>query len=85
MIVRFSRKQLGSLGGRRVFVEDGHQCAGHCGGVRVLDDVAAIHDPARALLKEIRCALQDDLVRDPATAANEHGDTACCFDDFMID
>ena len=48
----------------------------HGGGVGVLDDVAPVDDPARALREDGARALEDLLVGDAAAAADEHAGRA---------
>ena len=59
---------------RLVSVDGLPQRADHGGGVGVLDDVAPVDDPARALREDDARALEDLLVGDAAAAADEDGD-----------
>ena len=60
--------------GRRALVHDRHQRARHRRRVGVLDDVAPVDDPGRALLEQRVRALEDLLVGDPPAAADQQRD-----------
>src|SRR5687768_9276920 len=65
-------------------VDDGHEGAGHARGVGVLNDVAAVNDAGGALLDKFFGAFEDFLVGRFAAPANEDGDAAGDFDDFVV-
>jgi hypothetical protein len=52
-------------------VHDAHQRLGHRGGIGVLDDVAPVDDPRRALVEDRVRALEDLPVGHPAAAPDE--------------
>ena len=83
-MIRSSFDEFGGGFGGGAIVDDGHEGAGHAGGVGVLDDVAAIDDAGSALLDEFLGAFEDFLIGGLAAAADEDGNLAGDLDDFVV-
>src|SRR6266480_8114035 len=65
--------EFGGLFRARAFMHDGHQRAGHAGGIAVLENVAAINNAGSALLGQLFGVFQNFFVGRFAAAADEHG------------
>ena len=80
----FCARSLRGFRSTRSVVDNCHERFGHARRILMLDDIAPVDDPGRALLNKCFGALEDFLIGRLTAAANQHRYACGNFNDFVI-